>query len=87
MSLLPYLSAGKRLIDARLAKAVVGFFERETSFMELEQHFARYDPVLIRAAAIAGLHSGDLLSPELSALPWTLHTRIQRHPDSIHHAT
>jgi hypothetical protein len=86
MSLLPYLSAGKRLIDTQLAKAVVGFFEREASFVELEQHFARYDPVLIRTAAIAGLHSGDLLSPGLAALPWTLHTRIQRYPDS-HHAT
>ena len=87
MSLLPYLNAGKRLIDAALANAVIGFFEREASFVELEQHFAQYDPVLIRTAAIAGLHSGHLLSPELVALPWTLQTRIQRHPDSNHHAT
>ena len=87
MSLLPYLNAGKRLIGAPLASAVIGFFEREASFVELEQHFAQSDPVLIRTAAIAGLHSGYLLSPQLVALPWTLQTRIQRHPDSNHHAT
>jgi len=40
MSLLPYLNAGKRLIDAALASTVIGFFEREASFVELEQHFA-----------------------------------------------
>jgi hypothetical protein len=32
MSLLPYLNAGKRLIDAALANAVIGFF-RKRSFV------------------------------------------------------
>jgi len=87
MTLLPYLNTGMRLIDAALAKDVVEFFEREASFLELEQHFSRYDPILIRTAAIAGLHAGDLLSPDLVTQHWTLDSRIQQHSKAAHRAT
>jgi hypothetical protein len=87
MTLLPYLNTGMRLIDAALAKDVVEFFEREASFLELEQHFTRYDPILIRTAAIAGLHAGDLLSPDLVTQLWTLNSRIQQYSKAAHRAT
>jgi hypothetical protein len=87
MTLLPYLNTGFRLLDAALAKDVVEFFEQEASFLELEQHFARHDPILIRTAAIAGLHAGDLLSPDLDTQPWTLNSRIQQYLKAAHRAT
>ncbi|MFM0028821.1 hypothetical protein PQR70_21450 [Paraburkholderia madseniana] len=67
-----------RLIDAALPKDVIEFFEREASFLDLEQHFTRSDPILIRTAAIAGLHAGDLLSSDLVTQLWMLNSRIQQ---------
>jgi hypothetical protein len=59
MTLLPYLNTGMRLIDAALSKDVVEFFEREASFLELEQHFSRYDPILTRTQCRAVLKAYD----------------------------
>ncbi|MFL9876700.1 hypothetical protein [Paraburkholderia megapolitana] len=87
MALLPYLNTGMRLIDVPLSRDVVNFFDPEASFLELEQHFVRHDPVLIRTAAIAGLHAGHLVSADLVTQSWTLNSRIQQYSKAAHHAS
>ncbi|MCM2496218.1 hypothetical protein ACVCIH_20415 [Burkholderia glumae] len=79
MSLLPYLATGSRLIDQALLANVIQFFDRPTTIDEAEQHFSRIDPVLVRTAIIAGLHGGQLISPDLTTLAFSRYIRVSRY--------
>ena len=76
LSLLPYLSMTASLDMASLRELVVGFFEREASFEEVERHLSHLDPVLVRTAVIVGLHTGLLVSADLLVRPWDRHTQV-----------
>jgi hypothetical protein len=79
MSLLPYLATGSRLIDPALLANIIQFFDRPATIDEAEQHFSRIDPVLARTAIIAGLHGGQLISPDLTTLAFSRHIRVSRY--------
>ena len=79
-SLLPYLSCSASIDLSGLRAQVVAFFAREASLEDAERHLAAADPVLVRAAAIDGLHRGDLYSAELLVSPWTASLRIRQRP-------
>jgi hypothetical protein len=78
MSLLPYLATGAHLIESTLLANVVEFFDHAATMDEAEQHFSGVDPVLVRTAIIAGLHSGQLVSPDLIKLELSRHTRVSQ---------
>ncbi|WP_133665274.1 hypothetical protein [Paraburkholderia sp. BL10I2N1] len=87
MLLLPYLATGAHLIEPTLLANVVEFFDHSATIDEAEQHFPRIDPVLVRTAVIAGLHSGQLISPGLVTLAFSRHTRVNRyHRGETHEA-
>ncbi len=87
MLLLPYLATGAHLIEPTLLANVVEFFERSATVDEAEQGFPRIDPVLVRTAVIAGLHGGQLISPDLVTLAFSRHTRVNRyHREQTHDA-
>ncbi|WP_175972114.1 hypothetical protein [Burkholderia sp. BCC0322] len=87
MSLLPYLATGAHLVEPTLLANVVEFFEHPATIDEAEQHFSRIDPVLVRTAVIAGLHNGQLISPDLITLALCRHTRVSRYRrEQIHEA-
>jgi hypothetical protein len=79
MSLLPYLATGSHLIDPALLANIIQFFDRPATLDEAEQHFSRIDPVLARTAIIAGLHGGQLISPDLTTLAFSRHIRVSRY--------
>jgi len=79
LSLLPYLSCAGALSFEGLSAQVIAFFERDASLADVERHFSSSDPVLVRTAAIAGLHRGHLFSADLLVSPWTSSMRIRRH--------
>ena len=78
MSMLPYLATGAHLIEPTLLEHVVEFFDHAATMDEAEQHFSRIDPVLVRTAIIAGLHGGQLVSPDLITLALSRHTRVSQ---------
>jgi len=87
MLLLPYLATGAHLIEPTLLANVVEFFDPSGTIDEAEQHFPHIDPVLVRTAVIAGLHSGQLISPDLVTLAFSRHTRVSRyHRGETHEA-
>ena len=69
LSLLPYLSTTAWIDLQGLREPVAAFFWHEASFDDAERHFARFDPVLVRTAVIAGLHQGRLFSGDLFVRP------------------
>jgi hypothetical protein len=79
LSLLPYLSCAGALDLEVLSAQVMAFFEQDASLADVERHFSSSDPVLVRTAAIAGLHRGHLFSADLLVSPWTPSMRIRRH--------
>lgn len=79
-SLLPYLSCAASIDLSGLRTQVVAFFAREASLEDAERHLAAADPVLVRAAAIDGLHRGELYSADLLVSPWTASLRIRQRP-------
>lgn len=78
LSLLPYLAVDAWPELESVRDPVVDYFRREASFDEAERHFTRLDPVLVRTAAIDGLHQGHLYSAELLVRPWDGRTRLMR---------
>jgi hypothetical protein len=86
MSLLPYLATGRHLIDPTLSESIVQFFDRTATLESAEQHFSRVDPVLVRTAVIAGLHTGRLFSTDLLGSPLSRHTRVNRYRRGDEHA-
>jgi len=80
LSLLPYLGSIALLGGAGPGEPVVEFFRQEASFDDAERHFAHHDPMLVRAAVVAGLHKGLLFSSELLVRPWDGRTRVVRCP-------
>jgi hypothetical protein len=87
MSLLPYLATGSHLIDPTMLMSMIQFFDRLATIDEAEQHFSRIDPVLVRTSIIAGLHGGQLISPDLTALAFGRHTRVSRYCRGAPHET
>ncbi|KWI26334.1 hypothetical protein [Burkholderia stagnalis] len=79
MSLLPYLAMGAHLIEPTLLANVVEFFDHSATVDDAEQHFPRIDSVLVRTAIIAGLHRGQLVSPDLITLAFDRHTRVSQY--------
>jgi hypothetical protein len=77
--LLPYLATGAHLIEPTLLANVVEFFDHSATMGEAEQGFPRIDPVLVRTAVIAGLHGGQIISPDLVTLAFSRHTRVSRY--------
>ncbi|RQR48113.1 hypothetical protein DIE19_33665 [Burkholderia sp. Bp9126] len=87
MLLLPYLATGAHLIEPTLLENVVECFDHAETIDEAEQYFPHVDPVLVRTAVIAGLHSGQLISPDLVTLAFSWHTRVNRcHRGEMHEA-
>ena len=86
LSLLPYLGTAALLDGAGPGEPVVEFFRQEASFEEAERHFAHHDPMLVRAAVVAGLHQGLLFSSELLVRPWDGRTRVVCCPPPPAHA-
>lgn len=78
MSLLPYLSCTAALDLGPLRAQVAQFFEREAPLEAAEHHFARIDSVLVRSAAVDGLHRGELVCSELAQSAWSPASRLRR---------
>ena len=87
MSLLPYLATGSHLIDPASLGNVLQYFDRPATIDNAQQHFSRIDPVLVRTAIIAGLHGGQLISPDLTTLAFSRHTRVSRYRRGETHET
>jgi hypothetical protein len=79
MLLLPYLATGAHLIEPGLLANVVEFFDLPATIDDAEEHFSHVDPVLVRTAVIAGLHGGQLISPDLVTLAFSRQTRVNRY--------
>lgn len=79
MLLLPYLATGAHLVEPTLLANIVEFFDHAATMDEAEQHFSRIDSVLVRTAIIAGLHGGQLVSPDLITLAFSRNTRVSQY--------
>ena len=86
LSLLPYLSTTSPIGLEALKGQVVEVAGVESTFDEIERHFAQTDSVLTRTAVIAALHAGLLLSQDLQHKPWDRSTRVCRTPPRDRHA-
>jgi len=86
LSLLPYLSTISPIGLEALKGQVVEVAGVESTFDEIERHFAQTDSVLTRTAVIAALHSGLLVSQDLQDKPWDRSTRVCRTPPRDRHA-
>ena len=86
LSLLPYLSTAAWLDLEALSVPVAELFRQEASFDDVERHFVRIDPVLVRTAIIAGLHCGVLFSGDLLVRLWDRQTRVVRCTGAASHA-
>lgn len=80
LSLLPYLSSASPLGLGPLQAEVLDFVGPEARLDEIEHHFSRTDPVLVRTAVIATLHDGRLISQDLQSAPWHLGMRLRPTP-------
>ncbi|MDE1947291.1 MAG: hypothetical protein KGL43_17495 [Burkholderiales bacterium] len=69
LSLLPYLSSVGPSSLRLLQVEVLDFVIRQARLVDIEHHFARTDPILVRTAVIGCLHEGSLVSLDLQRAP------------------
>ena len=86
LSLVPYLSTTSPIGLEALKGQVVEVAGNESTFDEIERHFAQTDSVLTRTAVIAALHAGLLVSQDLQHKPWDRSTRVCRVSTRDRHA-